>query len=289
MGLISDILGGLRPGAKPAKRSIAEVEKALQRLAAKRTDAREAVAKAMREREALLLVDDLDKKIAELDAAADRHRLVIERMERAEPLLIAELQSLRTEARQARWSDLRTRYQTAARDYGAALRAAIVRQDRMLALNDEARASGFEQETIACFTPPMRVLTAGALNEFEQALDRRRDAEEAMRAPPPPKAAPVTQLPVNPATKLRDAPRSASQQAAPAARPPPRPPIDEAAGEGLKRYTIVRNGVELEGRPVLAVGDTVALKPAEGDKLLRSGAADLAANGDERPKAWGVR
>jgi hypothetical protein len=45
----------------------------------------------MQEREMLLLQDDSDKQIAELDAAADRCRLTLERIEKAEPLLLAEL------------------------------------------------------------------------------------------------------------------------------------------------------------------------------------------------------
>ena len=93
----------------------------------------------MKQRDEALLIDDSDKRIRELDAVADRHRLKLERLERLErlePILISELQSLRTEARRARWNELRAKYETASRNYAAALREAIERQGVMLALND---------------------------------------------------------------------------------------------------------------------------------------------------------
>ena len=136
MGLLGDLLGNLKAGAKPAKRTIAQVEAALARLTREREAARTAVVKAMKQRDEALLIDDSDKRIRELDAVADRHRLKLERLERLEPILISELQSLRTEARRARWNELGAKYETASRNYAAALREAIERQGVMLALND---------------------------------------------------------------------------------------------------------------------------------------------------------
>jgi hypothetical protein len=184
---------------------------------------------------------------------------------------------LRTEARQARGRDLRAKYETAARDYADALRGAIAKQAVMLALNDQARSEGFETEAIATFTPPMRILTADGLNEFELALDRQRDAEEAMRAPPP---TPVAAMPVKAAPKPTPPPKAAPKPAPPpkaappAPRPKPREPIIEAPAKGEIALTVLRNGIELAGRPPLTIGDVIALKPAEAERLLRSGAAD---------------
>jgi hypothetical protein len=138
----------------------------------------------------------------------------------------------------------------------------------MLALNDQARSEGFETETIACFTPPMRILTSDGLNEFELALDRQRDSEEAMRAPPP---TPVAAMPVK--APLKTPPAKAALPV-PAPRPKAREPITETPADGEVAVAIVRNGIELAGRPPLAVGDVVALKPDQAEKLMRSGAAD---------------
>jgi hypothetical protein len=264
MGLIADILGGLRANGKPTRRTIADVEAALSRLASERTAAREAVTKAMRKRDELLLVDDTDRKIAELDAAADKARLTLERCEKAEPLLLAELAALRTEAKQARWRDLRAKYETASRDYTNVLREAVAKQGVMLSLNDEARSEGFETEVIATFTPPMRILTTDGLNEFELALDRQRDAEEALRAPPKP--APVAATPAK-ATPAKAAPP-------PAPRPKPRERIAETPAKGEVAVVVLKPGIELAGRPMLATGDIVALPPDQSERLLRSGAAD---------------
>jgi hypothetical protein len=264
MGLISDILGGLRANGKPVKRTVAEVEKALSKLAAERTAAREAVTKAMRKRDELLLIDDTDKKIDELDAAADRCRLTLERCEKAEPLLLGELAALRTEAKQARWRDLRSRYETASRDYTNVLREAVAKQGAMLALNDLARSEGFETEVIATFTPPMRILTADGLNEFELALDRQRDAEEAMRAAPP---APVAAMPAKAPTKV--APK-APPSPAPTARPGER--IIQPGGEGLQRLVVVRSGIEIDDVQYGA-GDIIALPHDKAQRLLRSSGA----------------
>jgi hypothetical protein len=262
---VANIIRGLRPGGKPAKRPIADVEKDLQRLGGARADAREAVARAMRERDRLLLVNGSDKQIAELDLAADKARLVLERCERAEPLLLAELQGLRTEARQARWSELRLKYDAEARAYAGALRMAVEKQAEMIALGDTARREGFETESNATFTPPARLVSNDALNDYEAALDRQADAQVAT-APPAIAAKAIPKA----ALKLAAVPRSAP----PPAVKPPRQRIIEEAGEGRKQYVVVRNGIEVGSRQ-LAVNDVVALEPAAAEPLLRSGSIDL--------------
>jgi len=255
VGLISEITSFIAgSGGKPEKR-VADTEAAVAKLVSKKETARTVITALMRRRQASLLEDGTDKKIAEIDAEADRHRLVIERLEALEPRLINELQNLRSQARQARWRDLHTRWTLAARDYADAVRAAVKRRGVMVALSDEARAQGFEQEANSCFVAPMLVLTELALSEFERELDRLADAE-ALRAAPKP--APVTATP----------------KPAPPAKPP-RQRVAETPSEGEVVVAIVRNGVELPGRPPLAVGDLVAVKLDQAEKLMRSGAVDL--------------
>jgi hypothetical protein len=128
MGWLNDLLGTLKPGAKPARRSIGEVEKALAKLASKREEARTAISDLMKRREQLLLQDGSDALIAKADAEADRHRLTLERVEKAEPLLLAELAALRTEQKRQRWADLRARYNKEARAYAGIFRQAVEKQ-----------------------------------------------------------------------------------------------------------------------------------------------------------------
>ena len=73
----------------------------------------------------MLLEDDSDKKIADLDAASDRHRLTLERLEQLEPLVRAELQSLQTEARRQRWREISERYDAEARAFATVFREAL--------------------------------------------------------------------------------------------------------------------------------------------------------------------
>src|SRR5271168_3684844 len=128
MGFISEILGIAR-SSESTPRGIGEVEAALARLREERSAAREAVAAAMRTREELLVVDESvsDKKIATLDAAADRNRLTLERCEKLEPILLEELASLRKEAQRKRWLEISKRYDVEARAFAAAFRATLER------------------------------------------------------------------------------------------------------------------------------------------------------------------
>ncbi len=93
----------------------------------------------MAERDRLLLVDNSDKRISELDAAADGRRLTLERVDEVEPLLLAELQELTHGGEAAPWAALRERYDAAALDYATAL-CASPREDAKLmgAIDDEA-------------------------------------------------------------------------------------------------------------------------------------------------------
>ena len=223
MGLIADLLGAIG-GKKGASRTISDVETALARLADERAKAREAVARAMRQRDELLLVDETDARIAALDATADRRRLTLERCDAAEPLLLRELQQLRTEAKRAGWGALRTRYDEASVAYAAALRTAVERQAAMLNVNAEARRLGFEREVMAAFVPPTRMISVEALNEFETAIERAREMGR-----PAPASAPA------PAPKAAAPPPPAKPKAAAASpKPPPKPftpPAPDANGD----------------------------------------------------------
>ena len=302
MGLISDLFGTVRAsGAKHVRRTIADVEAALARLAAERKTARAAVAEAMRQRDELLLVDETDEKIAGLDTLADHHRLTSERVEKLEPILLAELQELRSEAKRVRWSALRTQYDTAALDYARTVRDAIQKMAVMLNLNDEARREGFEREVMALFIPPMRVLTIDELNRFESEIERAREANAPKAAPSRP-AAPKAAAPRPAADRnasgqlpqMRDqfagpvaptapkpapapAPKAptnrprAAQPAAPREFKPPQP--DE---NGAVAIVVIRPGLEIEGRDRPRAGETIRVPATQAAAIVRSGNADFA-------------
>lgn len=273
MGLIADVLGSLRPGGKKAPRTIAAVEAALGRLADERTAAREAVARAMRDRDDLLLVDETDRKITELDASADRYRLTLERCDKAEPLLLAELQELKTAAKRAEWAKLRERYDAAAIEHASAMRAAVATAAVMLDLNTEARSAGFEHETAAAFIPPARMLSVESLNQYEFAIERARELSRpvapAVVAMPQPK-------PVAVAPKQAAKPTPAPVAVAP--KPPPKPfKLPEPDSDGNIKIVVIKPGIEIEGRPRPKAGETVAVPAATAMRIVQSGHADFAA------------
>ena len=264
MGMISDILGLGRPKSGP--RTIADVELALGRLSAERTAARRAVDDARRERAELLLVDQTDERIAALDAAAHRAELTLERLDLAEPLLLRELEQLRSEAKQARWRGLREGYDAAAIDYANALRVAVEKMAVMLNLNDEARRAGFEHETQAAFIPPTRMISPDALNQFEVAIERAREMARPRSAPTPmPKPAPAVDAPTKP---IAAPPK--------AAKPIPkaeRQRIVEPAGPGQVQARVQRSGYEANGRQY-AQGDIIALAAETARQAIQNGALD---------------
>ena len=192
MGLVSEILGLPRPdgaAAPPPPRGIAEVETALSRLDGERRDAREALDRAKSARSELLLIDGSDKKIADLDADSDRHRLTLERCEKLEPLVRAELQSLQTEARRQRWREISQRYDGEARAFAAVFREALKKWQSLIAIRGEA-ISGFSQTDAGALAVPPHILTEMLLHLFEAELDRQRDfaarKPEPRRQPTPP-------------------------------------------------------------------------------------------------------
>jgi hypothetical protein len=270
MGWVAEIMGMIRgAGGEPAGRAIGDVETALRRLADERGAARAAVAEAMAERDELLIVDETDKKIAALDAAADRHRLTLERCEKLEPILLDELQALRTEAKRARWRELLGKYEDAAIAYAGALRVAVTKMHVMLDVNEEARRHGFEHEVAAAFIPPTRMVSIEALDIFEAAVERARDAAAPKPPPPAPAATPPPPAPVPKAPPKPKPPRPA--QAQPKEFPPPKPDAD-----GRVPIVFVRAGMELEGRPRPRVAEVVLLPEEQARAIVMSGAADYA-------------
>jgi hypothetical protein len=173
MGFISEIVRISRSSeSKP--RGIGEVEAALARLREERSTAKEAVTAAMRSREDELLVDGSDKRIAALDAAADRHRLTLERCDKLEPMLLEELAGRRDEAKRRAWQAMRERYDVSARGFAVSFGETLSKWEALVALRGQAQTAGFASEAGALTVPPY-TLTRELLDAFEAALDRQRD------------------------------------------------------------------------------------------------------------------
>jgi hypothetical protein len=269
MGLVMNLLSAVA-GKKAVPLTIADLEVALERLAAERVAAREAVAQAMRERESLLLTDEDGKRIARAESEAARHRLTIERLDKLEPLLAAEFTSLRAEARRGAWNDLRTKYDAAAVAFAAAYRTALESLEALARIRGEAQEGGFAAEATAFAVAP-NMLVAGLIDRFEAELERQRDAGRPKPAPaprpvaPPPKAA---LAPVASAPK----PKAAAVAPAPAPKPVFKPSADP---EGNTRLVILRPGIELDGGARPRLGETVALPLDQASEIVRAGAAEF--------------
>jgi hypothetical protein len=214
----------------------------LSRLANERTAAREAVSIAMRQRDELLLVDETDEKIADLDAIGDRHRLTLERCEKAEPLLLAELESLRSDAKRERWRGLVERSDAALEAYLVAFRSAVEAGEALAKIRSEAQSGGFTVEMASVLPPEPRMLNRDSLTLLEAEVDRRRDAAQPRPAPQPRPAAPPP--PPKPATTASAKPVRA---AAPKPAPAPAPPaafVPTPGEDGLFRVRILKGGFE---------------------------------------------
>jgi hypothetical protein len=194
VGLIRELLGMKDKDKKAGPRSIAEVEAALGRLGAERAAARQAIGVAMSERDALLLVDESDKKIAELDQVADKHRLVVERCDAVEPKLLDELAGARTRRRQAEWAQIRALFYPQARRYVAAMRQAHIEFDAVIAIRGKGAVAGFQAEVGSMFAVPPQILSEEQLLMFERAAEHSESL--ASQPAPAPKLVPPSPLDV---------------------------------------------------------------------------------------------
>jgi hypothetical protein len=266
LNLISSIFGGLG-GKKP--RTIPDVEESLSRVAAERETARAAVSAAMKRRDELLL-SGTDQEILALDAEADRHRLVLERLDRMEPVLLTQMTSLRTGAKAALWAELRGRYDASATSYRDALRVAVERKAELQNQHDEIRRRGFEHESRSLVTPTQWV-TKESLNDYDIAIERSRESARQRPTPTPAAVAPAPKEPVKSAPVPKVTPKPAVPPPPPKPFVPPTPDAD-----GHVRITIIRAGVEIGGRGRVGA-ETVSVPAKEAERIVMSGAADYAA------------
>jgi Fic family protein len=188
MGIIAKIFGRQEFNAKSgvALKTIAAVEEALRSLADERREAQAAIKAALGKRRELLHVDGSNKEIAKLDIETDAHRLTLERCDIIEPTLLARIEELRTDERRARWQELRRRHDAAESAFIKAMHDACSARDHLIAISDEANATGFYSEAIHVFIPPPSMLDTDLMNRFESEAERVREASRpAPMAPAP--------------------------------------------------------------------------------------------------------
>ena len=206
-------------GARGAAKTVAEAESALARLGDERRGTTAKIRALLDQRQALLLLDYFDAAIATVDAEVDALRLTIERLDAAEPVLMSELQGLRTDAKRALWAALQAKWNAAEVDYLAAFRAAVEAHEHLSVVRAEGIAAGFASEVAAVMPFAPHILDRGLLNQYEQERDRRIDAAQPRPAPQPRPAAPP------PAPKPAAATASAKPAKAAPLKPAPAPAL----------------------------------------------------------------
>lgn len=272
MGFVSELLGRLTgSNGRTEPRDIGAVELALARCSAERAAANKAIIDAVEARRQLIIRDATDAEIAALDTETDKHRLTLERCDVVQPELIAELQGLRTVARQKAWADFARRDDEASLEHLATMRAALVTLKVKHAIRDEADRAGFGAEA-SHFVPAPNIVDEPLLFAFEESAERARES----RTRPTPRQAP-TPAAVAPAVP---APRRAiAQKAVASARPAavqsrkaPRPLLHETAGEGEVLVTVIRPGLETLAGVQTRYGDVIALPAAKASEAVRNNA-----------------
>jgi hypothetical protein len=133
---------------------VEEAERQLARLHQQRDAAAEAVRGAVRRRAALLLEDGSDPDIAAADAEADAQRLMIERLDAAEPVLHRRLGELRDTARAKLRAKLLAEHEATVQPYVEAARLAVAAAMRAQEARNALLAAGFRPEAESLPPPP---------------------------------------------------------------------------------------------------------------------------------------
>ena len=275
MGIISDLVFRTLGTGVKSEPSIAEIQGALQRLAAQREAATAAIVAATTRRRKLLLEDESDQQIAALDAEVEAQHLLHERLDEAEPVLLRQLETARDVVRPNQWAEFRRQYDEAAIGFAAAARTALESFERLNQIGTAARSMGFETEATHSFATPPAIgggclLNGELLDRFETECERIREGAQ-------PSAQPVPVAKVTKAEPARSATKPA-EPAKPAPRSAPRPKrarIVDARQDGKELVAIVRDGYEDPAGRSCGVGDVIALPSDIAHQVVQAGAADF--------------
>ena len=274
MGIIRELFGHSNDkNGIAGARTVAEAEAALARLAKERTATSVAIVRAVAERDELLLVDGSEAAMAALETAADSHRLMLERLDRLEPVLLARLQELRDADHRARWTVLQKKFDSVSLEFIAAARKAFALYKLSSEIRSECQISGFASEAASALPVVPAHLAGELIDAFEIELERRREAMA-------PRRESVPFLPHHSAS----AAHAKAAKATPGARLAPVSVVSPAPLPRVPRRLIasvppchiavrfLRSGVEVDGE-VMGTGDTIAVPEAQARSLVQNSAA----------------
>ncbi len=184
MGLIQTIFGKGDAKKADALETIADVSTALDLLNQERETARVIVAEAATKRREMLLVVDSDKKIAELEAAADAARLMLERLDAAEEALHARNFELQSAERRALFASMVDVFREKESALDTALAAAVDAQADYREIVRQFDAASFSAEARnVIISPPLYhdgVLASGpTLENWRRERERIADLRAA--------------------------------------------------------------------------------------------------------------
>lgn len=277
MGVISDLVGLLKPDSDLHQKVI-DAEEALQRLASKRDGARRELSALAERRRALLLADASDSEIQKLDAKTDSLRLLVERLDLAEPHLLEQLSVARGERRAAQWKELRAKHLAASFEYARALQAAIDAYNDYGAVCGDLYVAGFEAELRSVQPTVPLIVAPGNAQAFLFEIEQLHDAELARQKTPAETQMTSDSEPAKTVASAERPQKTSPPVAVDAAPPQPvapkkarREPIVESPRDEEILVEIIRAGYEHNDQQCV-VGDRIALPEKIARAVVRNSA-----------------
>ncbi len=271
MGILAEIFSPLLPvskgrkGAAEGEAAVIAAELALAKLAESRTKLQSDLGTAWDQRSALLDEDGTDAAIAEIDASRDRMHLELERLDRAEPKLLAALDGARAARQRAQWRRLLDDWNATVPHYVETMREANRIFLALAAIRERGQQLGFSTEVTHAFPmAPTMVHDIALLNGFEADVRRRvEDKPAALPQPPPPvrKVQPAEKVPPAPPGPLRTVRKPAG-----AGLPP----------DGHVSMRVMRNGYCPPDGEARELGEIVHLPPDMAKIAAANGAVEYA-------------
>lgn len=214
-----------------------------------------------------------DGDAAELLRLRERRATLEDERDRAD-IALKETRAKLTEARQTRrgerWSFHRSEHGVAESIYLKAAQVALDAFAAIVAVRAAAINEGFAHEVQTLSLPPningSPLLAPDLMNAF---IRKTPDT-------PPRRVRPIARKPLKVAPHFAEVQTGVRQDNVIAQPRERRPLMREVAGDGEVVISILRAGVEVNGKGPLAVGDEVAVATGQAADLLRSGAADFA-------------
>ncbi len=294
MTLFSRLFGGVKKVPEDLA-TLQEAGAALEALRQERADVRPALDELVHKRRTALLADESDKHIQALDAEHDRLLLLQERLDAAEPRILARIGELQGKQRRELFESMMVilREREAALD--AAMAAVVDAFGGYQTIAEQFESAGFSQQARSVIIPPPALANGGVIASAatvenwrrmreavadRQAVHESRKVHQLPQASGPYKAAKfVPPFSIYPKIAPPPAPAAAALQSE--YRPKPsRPPIRQEGDVpfGFAKIVILRSGLPVANEPRVA-GDELILSNDDADAALRTGGAEIVERG----------